>query len=58
LFKGDLPAQENQQIQEEVVQQEDYHWAKMNRGSEAANREAGQTQQRQVTEPSLATCQN
>jgi preprotein translocase subunit SecA len=25
LFKGDLPAQENQQIQEEVVQQEDYH---------------------------------
>ena len=53
LFKGDLPAQENQQIQEakEVRQQDDYQLSKDEIvSSEAANREAGQTQQRQVTE--------
>jgi preprotein translocase subunit SecA len=62
LFKGDLPAQENQQIQEakEVRQQEDYKLSKDEiPNSESANREAGgssaseqakQTQQRQVTE--------
>ena len=53
LFKGDLPAQENQQIQEakEVRQQDDYQLSKDEIvSSEAANREARQTQQRQVTE--------
>ena len=53
LFKGDLPAQENQQIQEakEVAPVEDYTTSKDEIvSSEAANREAGQTQQRQVTE--------
>lgn len=53
LFKGDLPAQENQQIQEakEVRQQDDYQLSKDEIvSSEAANREAGQTQQKQVTE--------
>jgi preprotein translocase subunit SecA len=48
LFKGDLPAQENQQIQEakEVRQQDDYQLSKDEIvSSEAANREAGQTQQ-------------
>ena len=53
LFKGDLPAQENQQIQEakEVAPVEDYTTSKDEiQNSEAANREAGQTQQRQVTE--------
>ena len=53
LFKGDLPAQENQQIQEakEVAPLEDYTTSKDEIvSSEAANREAGETQQRQVTE--------
>ncbi|WP_367768343.1 preprotein translocase subunit SecA [Flavobacterium sp. WC2421] len=53
LFKGDLPAQQNQQIQEavEVRQKEDYKLSKDEiPNSEAANQEAGQTQQRQVTE--------
>ena len=53
LFKGDLPAQENQQIQEakEVAPVEDYTTSKDEIvSSEAANREAGETQQRQVTE--------
>jgi preprotein translocase subunit SecA len=63
LFKGDLPAQQNQQIQEakEVRQQEDYKLSKdeiaspvrsstSGPNSENANREAGETQQRQVTE--------
>ena len=53
LFKGDLPAQENQQIQEakEVRQQEEYQLSKDEiPNSESANREAGETQQRQVTE--------
>lgn len=53
LFKGDLPAQQNQQIQEakEVRQQEDYKLSKDEiPNSENANREAGETQQRQVTE--------
>ena len=53
LFKGDLPAQENQQIQEakEIAPIEDYTTSKDEiQNSEAANREAGQTQQRQVTE--------
>lgn len=53
LFKGDLPAQQNQQIQEavEVRQQENYQLSKDEiPNSESANREAGETQQRQVTE--------
>lgn len=53
LFKGDLPAQQNQQIQEakEVVQKEDYQTSKDEIvNSEKGNREAGETQQRQVTE--------
>jgi preprotein translocase subunit SecA len=63
LFKGDLPAQQNQQIKEakEVRQQEDYKLSKdeiaspvrsstSGPNSENANREAGETQQRQVTE--------
>ncbi|NRS90800.1 preprotein translocase subunit SecA [Flavobacterium sp. 7E] len=53
LFKGDLPAQQNQQIQEakEVVQKEDYQTSKDEIvNSEKANREAGETQQRPVTE--------
>ena len=53
LFKGDLPAQENQTIQEavEVAPQEDYELSKDEiPNSEAANREAGQTQARQITE--------
>jgi preprotein translocase subunit SecA len=62
LFKGDLPAQQNQQIQEakEVRQQEEYQLSKDEiPNSESINREAGdssaseqakQTEQRQVTE--------
>ncbi|MFE3867867.1 preprotein translocase subunit SecA [Flavobacterium sp. LS2P90] len=53
LFKGDLPAQQNQQIQEakEVRQKEDFKLSKDEiPNSENENREAGQTQQRQVTE--------
>ncbi|TDE07689.1 preprotein translocase subunit SecA [Flavobacterium sandaracinum] len=53
LFKGDLPAQENQQIQEaiDVTPKEDYTTSKDEIvSSEAANREAGETQQKQVTE--------
>ena len=53
LFKGDLPAQENQRIQEaiDVAPREDYELNKDEiPSSEEANREAGQTQPRQVTE--------
>ena len=53
LFKGDLPAQENQHIKEarEIAPVEDYTTSKDEiPNSESANREAGQTQQRQVTE--------
>ena len=53
LFKGDLPAQENQHIKEarEIAPVEDYTTSKDEiLNSESANREAGQTQQRQVTE--------
>ena len=53
LFKGDLPAQENQKIQEavDVAPREDYELNKDEiPNSEAANREAGQTQPRQITE--------
>ena len=53
LFKGDLPAQENQRIQEaiDVAPREDYELNKDEiPNSEAANREAGQTQPRQITE--------
>ncbi|MBG6063440.1 preprotein translocase subunit SecA [Flavobacterium sp. CG_9.1] len=53
LFKGDLPAQENQQIQEAVdaAPREDYELSKDEIvSSEAANREAGETKQRQITE--------
>ncbi|WP_070786711.1 preprotein translocase subunit SecA [Flavobacterium crassostreae] len=53
LFKGDLPAQQNQQIQEakEVTTKENYQTSKDEiPNSESANAEAGQTQQRQVTE--------
>ncbi|WP_144892522.1 preprotein translocase subunit SecA [Flavobacterium tiangeerense] len=53
LFKGDLPAQENQRIQEaiDVTPVEDYTTSKDEIvSSESANQEAMQTQQRQVTE--------
>ena len=54
LFKGDLPAQENQRIQEakEVERpKDDYQLNKDEiENSESINREAGQTQARQVTE--------
>ncbi len=53
LFKGDLPQQSEPTIQEakEVRQQENYKTSKDEIvSSESANREAGQTQQRQVTE--------
>jgi preprotein translocase subunit SecA len=53
LFKGDLPAQENQRIQEaiDVTPVEDYTVSKDEIvSSEAANQEAMQTQTRQVTE--------
>ena len=53
LFKGDLPQQQAPTIQEakEVRQVEDYTTSKDEIvSSETANREAGQTQQRQVTE--------
>ena len=53
LFKGDLPQQQAPAIQEakEVRQKEDYTTSKDEIvSSESANREAGQTQQRQVTE--------
>jgi preprotein translocase subunit SecA len=54
LFKGDLPQQSAPEIAEakEVVRQkEDYKTSKDEiSNSEAANQEAGQTQQRQVTE--------
>lgn len=52
LFKGDLPQQQNN-IQEarEVRQKENYTESREEiQSSEEANREAGQTQQRQVTE--------
>ncbi|MES2543803.1 MAG: preprotein translocase subunit SecA [Bacteroidota bacterium] len=53
LFKGDLPQQNAPTIQEarEVRQKEDYKTSKDEiPNSENANREAGQTQQHQVTE--------
>ncbi|QZK89861.1 preprotein translocase subunit SecA [Flavobacterium sp. CHNK8] len=53
LFKGDLPAQENQRIQEaiDVTPVKDYTTSKDEIvSSESANQEAMQTQQRQVTE--------
>ena len=53
LFKGDLPQQQAPAIQEakEVRQKDDYTTSKDEIvSSESANREAGQTQQRQVTE--------
>ena len=63
LFKGDLPAQENQQIQEakEVRQKEDFKLSKdeilnsdelaeKNREAGGSSEQAKQTQQRQVTE--------
>ncbi|MGZ9675405.1 preprotein translocase subunit SecA [Flavobacterium sp. GNP001] len=53
LFKGDLPAQENQRVQEaiDVTPVEDYTVSKDEIvSSEAANQEAMQTQTRQVTE--------
>jgi preprotein translocase subunit SecA len=53
LFKGDLPQQQAPAIQEakEVRQKEKYTESKDEIvSSESANREAGQTQQRQVTE--------
>jgi preprotein translocase subunit SecA len=54
LFKGDLPAQENQRIQEakEVERpKDDYQLNKDEiENSESINREVGQTQARQVTE--------
>jgi preprotein translocase subunit SecA len=53
LFKGDLPQQSEPAIQEakEVRQKENYKTSKDEiTSSESANREAGETQQRQVTE--------
>ena len=53
LFKGDLPQQQAPKIQEakQVRQKENYTESKDEIvSSESANREAGQTQQRQVTE--------
>ena len=53
LFKGDLPQQQAPAIKEakEVRQKEKYTETKDEIvSSESANREAGQTQQRQVTE--------
>ena len=53
LFKGDLPQQNAPKIQEakEVRQKENYKISKEEIvSSESANREAGETQQRQVTE--------
>jgi preprotein translocase subunit SecA len=53
LFKGDLPQQNTPKIQEarEVRQKENYKISKEEIvSSESANREAGETQQRQVTE--------
>ena len=53
LFKGDLPQQQAPAIQEakQVRQKENYTESKDEIvSSESANREAGQTQQRQVTE--------
>jgi preprotein translocase subunit SecA len=53
LFKGDLPAQNVPNIQEakEIRQKEDYKTSKDEiPNSESINREAGETQQRQVTE--------
>ncbi len=53
LFKGDLPQQSAPAIQEaiEIPQKENYQTSKDEiPNSESANKEAGQTQQRQVTE--------
>jgi preprotein translocase subunit SecA len=50
LFKGDLP-QQSSDIEEAVEVREDYKLSKDEvPNSESANREAGETQQRQVTE--------
>jgi preprotein translocase subunit SecA len=52
LFKGDLPAQENQRIQEaiDVTPVEDYTTSKMKFKQRKCKSKAMQTQQRQVTE--------
>ncbi|MNE84702.1 preprotein translocase subunit SecA [compost metagenome] len=53
LFKGDLPVQNTPKIEEakEVRQKEDYKLSKDEiPNSESINREAGETQQRHVTE--------
>jgi preprotein translocase subunit SecA len=51
LFKGDLPQQNNIQEAKEVKQKENYTESRDEiQSSEQANKEAGQTQQRQVTE--------
>jgi preprotein translocase subunit SecA len=50
LFKGDLPCKALQ-ISKKQVREEDYKLSKDEvPNSESANREAGETQQRQVTE--------
>jgi preprotein translocase subunit SecA len=53
LFKGDLPQQNNtiQEARQDVRKKENYTESRDEiQSSEEANREAGQTQQRQVTE--------
>jgi preprotein translocase subunit SecA len=60
LFKGDLPQQSAPDIEEavEVREKEDYKLSKDEvPNSETANREAGETQQRQVTETIKEICQ-
>jgi preprotein translocase subunit SecA len=60
LFKGDLPQQSAPDIEEavEVREKEDYKLSKDEvPNSESANREAGETQQRQVTETIKEICQ-
>jgi preprotein translocase subunit SecA len=59
LFKGDLPQQSAPDIEEavEVREKEDYKLSKDEvPNSETANREAGETQQRQVTETIKEIC--
>jgi preprotein translocase subunit SecA len=59
LFKGDLPQQSAPDIEAvEVREKEDYKLSKDEvPNSETANREAGETQQRQVTETIKEICQ-
>jgi preprotein translocase subunit SecA len=58
LFKGDLPQQSAPDIEEAVEVREDYKLSKDEvPNSESANREAGETQQRQVTETIKEICQ-